>query len=129
MTWNGTSITGPVLIYKDEILVDDPELPFSIGNPNRGGALICRSENQASVGWYLTNGRLVSVGDFKQIKTEQENVSRLSGNREGIAQGESYANGLWTCRDSRLSEVIPVGIYEREGGEYLVDLHVAVCEL
>ena len=49
MTWNGTSITGPVLIYQDELVVDDRTSPTA--TPTRNGTLICTSQDQHRVGW------------------------------------------------------------------------------
>ena len=128
VTWNGTVITGPVLIYQDELVVDnraDPE-----ASPVRDGTLICRSENQAQVGWHLPGKKEVSdsssstgTGDFRQTRTNSTatpSVSRLSVNREDVSRNESQTNGLWTCRlNQKASDptAISVGIYGRGGGE------------
>ena len=119
MTWNGSNITGPVLIYLDEILVDD-STTAAIGDPDRAGALICRSEDRARVSWHFTNGTLVSTeSTAKQIRTGKRvvpSVSRLSLSREGVVVVGS-ANGLWhCCLDSQggtFDEQINVGIYSR----------------
>ena len=42
VTWNGTTITGPVLIFQDELVRDDRT--DVLATP-RDGTLICRSEN------------------------------------------------------------------------------------
>ena len=135
VTWNGTTITGPVLIYLDEILVDD-HTTTAIGNPNRPGALICRSEDTARVSWHYTDGIFVdtaptsSTSTFKQIRTGEgviPSVSRLSLNREGVVRTDPRTNGLWHCRlnamgvresqGSTYDEQINVGIYSRGGGK------------
>ena len=42
VTWNGTTITGPVLIFQDELVRDDRT---NVLATPRDGTLICRSEN------------------------------------------------------------------------------------
>ena len=49
VTWNGTTVTGPVLIYHDEILVD-PGPSYSIGDTDRPGTLVCRSDSRDKLG-------------------------------------------------------------------------------
>ena len=72
VTWNGTTITGPVLIFQDELVRDDR---INVLATPRDGTLICRSENQAQVGWVFANGGLVSIdttsttNNFRQRRT------------------------------------------------------------
>ena len=124
MTWNGTSITGPVLIYQDELVVDDSASPTA--TRIRNGILICTSQDQHRVGWHNVQGNSIfedETHDFKQTRTGSgvtPSVSRLSVNEEYISRPEAVANGLWTCRLNGSASVpapIPVGIYDREGGE------------
>lgn len=124
VTWNGSTITGPVLIYLNEILVDSYDT-VDIGDPNRPGVLICRSEDRARVGWHFTDGvtvpaaPTVSSESFKQIRTGEEvipSLSRLSLNSEGINQADTRTNGLWHCRlndngTSSYDAQISVGIF------------------
>ncbi len=54
----------------------DSEDTTAIGDPNRPGALICRSEDRARVSWHFTNGVIVSTAPtrfltYKQIRTKQ----------------------------------------------------------
>ena len=124
VTWNGSTITGPVLIYLDEILVDS-HTTTDIGDPNRPGALICRSEDRATVSWHFTDGILVTVAPtpssttFKQVKSGTgviPGVSRLSLNRENIDRTDNRTNGLWHCRlntGSTYDEQVDVGIFNR----------------
>ena len=93
--------------------------------------MICRSENQAQVGWHfvpLSNGgtgALVSpvstTNHFRQRRTSSTatpSVSRLTTNRPDEALTSAAANGLWTCRlNGGIGIAIPVGIYARGGGE------------
>ena len=129
VTWNGTVVTGPVFLYQDEILVDPLSFPgFDIGDPNRKGALVCSSDDQARVGWYTPIGEsspdvapgAASTTNFKQIRGEQTDVpslSRLSANASGIAHGDGISNGLWSCRlNGNTTTAIAVGIYGRGTG-------------
>ena len=124
MTWNGTSITRPMLIYQDEIIVDPTGvLTISTISPN---SLLCMSEGQATVGWHLPNGspiviRSVNItytdsGVFKQLQSMERDVSGLSRNRD-IISTDAATNGLWTCRLNREANgAFPVGIYIRGRG-------------
>lgn len=116
VSWNGTTISGPVLIYQDEIAVSDAN----------NDTLMCISENHAIAGWYLPTGTIVSLSaygtnDFRQIRTEETpSVSRLLLSREGIARNDTHTNGLWTCKlngQTSRCNAVPVGIYGKTGGE------------
>ncbi len=130
MTWNGTTITGPVLIYSDEIPVD---MNANTIDQNRPGALICRSEDRARVSWHFTTGIIVGTftsDTFKQIRTQDEiaSISQLLLNRENI-EINNHFNGVWHCRlnatglrddnrheRGRYGEQINVGIFSRGEG-------------
>ena len=117
VTWNGTVITGPVFIYQDEILVDAEE-PFTIGDRNRNGSLVCSWFNY--VHWRTPSGQVAAgyIAEHREIKQiHTGNVSRLSANREGIVFINEHRNGLWTCRGSLTP--VPVGIYGRDTGKLL----------
>ena len=122
VTWNGTTITGPVLIFQDELVRDDRT---NILATPVDGTVICRSENQARVGWHFANGYLLSTGSttnhFRQRRTGSSatpSVSRLTTNRPDEALTSATANGLWTCRlNGGIGTAVPVGIYARGGGE------------
>ena len=124
VTWNGTNITGPVLIYQDE-LIDDRSSPTA--SPNNG-ILICTSQDHHRVGWHLPGADSISeaaTGDFKQTRTGSgvtPSVSRLSVNKKDVSRDDAITNGLWTCRlngNFRAPVPIPVGIYDRGRGEWL----------
>ena len=123
VTWNGSIITGPVLIYVDEIIVNDYRTVV-IGEPNRPGALVCRSEDKARVTWYFTDSNIVSVAPrnnergYIQTRTGENvipSLSRLSLGREGISNDEAHLNGLWFCRLNADGSSIRmyVGIFSR----------------
>ena len=120
MTWNGTTITGPVLIYQDEIIPDDRDNVSPLD-----GTLICRHETQAQVGWHFANGQALTSSrtdlHFRQRRTGTSatpSVSRLTNNQPEDPLENVIANGLWTCRlDGDSNAAIPVGIYIRGGGK------------
>ena len=121
VTWNGTTITGPVLIFQDELVRDDRT---NVLATPRDGTLICRSENQAHVDWGFANGVFISsstTNHFRQRRTSSSatpSVSRLTTNRPDEALTGAEANGLWRCRlNGGLSTAVPVGIYARGEGE------------
>ena len=122
VTWNGTTITSPVLIFQDELVRDDRT---NVLATPMNGTVICRSENQAQVGWQFANNVLVSTtsttNHFRQRRTSSSqtpSVSRLTTNRPDEAITSAAANGLWTCRlNVGLSTAVPVGIYARGGGD------------
>ena len=125
VTWNGTTITGPVLIFQDELVRDDRT---NVLATPMDGTVICRSENQAQVGWHFASGALISTGSttnhFRQRRTSSSatpSVSRLTTNTPDEALTSATANGLWTCRlNAVIGTAVPVGIYARGGGEILV---------
>ena len=122
VTWNGSTISGPELIFQDELVRDDRT---NVLATPVDGTVICRSENQAQVGWNLANGQTVQLSTtsdhFRQRRTNSSatpSVSRLTTNRPDEALTSAAANGLWTCRLSvSLNGAVPVGIYARGGGE------------
>ena len=132
MTWNGAAITGPVLIFQDELVRDDRT---NVLATPVDGTVICRSENQAQVGWHFANGVLVSTVSitnyFRQRRTSSSatpSVSRLTTNRPNKALTSAAANGLWTCRlNGGFSTAFPVGIYARGGGEKCFHMLKLAC--
>ena len=116
MTWNGTTITGPVLIYQDEIISNNRALT----DPPLDGTLICSHETQAQVGWHFADAQALSTNpnfNFRQRRTgttATPSVSRLTTNQEDQPLENAIANGLWTCRlDADFNSAFPVGIYVR----------------
>ena len=121
VTWNSTAITGPVLIFQDEIVRDDRT---NVLATPVDGTLICRSVNQAQVGWQFADGvfvQTVSTTHLRQRRTSSSatpSVSRLTTNRPDEAITSAAANGLWSCRlNAGFGTAIPVGIYARGGGQ------------
>ena len=125
MTWNGTTITSPVLIYQDEILVDPTGVISTISSLP---VLVCTSQDQTGVNWHLPGGDLVNIGlpfsfslsgDFNQFRSTAGTVSGLSRNRTDVVCTDAATNGLWTCRlNGEASGAVSVGIYARGGGKH-----------
>ena len=107
-----------MLIYHDEVLTDTGP-PYTVGDPNRPGALVCRSAYaRATVAWYWPHDHFVLVPgsdrDFQQVRTSNTSVSLLSRTEEYTNATETNRNGLWTCRHG--TSRIPVGLYHRGEG-------------
>ena len=123
--WNGTTITGPILIYHDEITDDLTTVP-TVGNSDGPGDLVCRSENHEAAHWRNPDGRTVpESGNYRQVDSDGvPSLSRLSTPNE--LTGSDF-NGLWICHvtnsDTSLLErdILDnfnyVGIYNRGDGE------------
>ncbi len=124
VTWNGTTITGPVLIYRDELPIDPNA--NTIGDPNGAGVLICRSEDSASISWHFIDGFIVRgpqfTDTFQAITTQgTPSLSQLLLNGAGTNElGSANLNGLWHCRlnaRERVDEEVNVGIFSRGAGK------------
>ena len=132
VTWNGSRVTGPILIYYDEILADPTKLvPV---NDTAQGALICTSKNFAVSGtarWHLPNNTAVPnttahvEGFYQKFALDFINLttlrsrSQLSRSQQNLMLTDADHNGLWTCRGNNDTQhvPIPVGLYYRGGGE------------
>ena len=133
VTWNGTRITGPVLIYHDEIKVD-PGPTYSLGDLAAPGALVCTSQTRARAGWRRADHEFfddvsgqVSTTVLNQVRTGSTAVpslTRLSRDNEGVNPGVGNQNGLWCCRVQSMGDEADVvanfvfaGVYRRGLGE------------
>ena len=132
LIFNGTTITGPILIYHDEI-VSDSKIPTD-ENSNSPGDLVCRSASIGRHFWRLPFGRTVGQqgsGDFYQRRTPFSDprtypyLNRLS-TIDFLDTANSTINGLWTCvlggtgnneDPDVIASTIYVGIYSRNSGE------------
>ena len=104
VTWNNSTITGPVLIYHDKI-----------------GLLSCQSSADTEVAWHLPNGttvgNLTQLGVFFQLIIHPGMKFLL--HRDSNVSTANH-NGLWSCRLSGdTGSAIPVGLYQR-GREYSI---------
>ena len=123
LTWNGTEVTEPILIFQDE-------LPFEtvFTDLDAPGALICRSP--------ITRPQWRNVGNsviknstngtnIRQIQTRGPGHSQLlRGSQEGSTTNSH--NGLITCRiatsNQNVIDVVAsfkyVALYIRQAGEW-----------
>ena len=121
VTWKGSVINGPKLIYQDEIN-DNP--------------LFCASSDQSRVGWHYAGGQLVSTtsmtSHYRQERTPTGQIpskAKLIANRPNDALTSTAGNGLWSCRlNVGFGVAVPVGIYARGGGKIIFCVH-AVADL
>ena len=123
LIFNGTTITGPILIYHDEI-VSDTTIPTD-ENSNDPGDLVCRSASTGPTFWRYPTGVVVpSTGNFYTVRTEtQPFLARLS-TIDFLNSTDSTINGLWICalgggvdKQDVIDSFIYVGIYSRNSGE------------
>ena len=120
VTWNGTAVIGPVLIYQDEIGSVD-----AVADDDPRNGLSCRSESSQMAGWHLPFGPFIGSNDtsspFVAIRTDPgviPSASRLVRGVRPETLDQDSASGLYTCRWNGAAEgSIPVGIYLREEGE------------
>ncbi len=126
MTWNGTTVDGPVLIYHDElILINDTDVLTIITDPDGPGNLVCRSTQSITPSWRLTDASAVlSTGEgntFRQIvEIETPFILSLLTRRVSQIRTDPLTNGLWFC-DSGVMDTsrIHVGIFSRASGKVL----------
>ncbi len=117
MTWNGATITGPVLIYTEELPADNTATTIADPGP---GILICRSEDRARVSWYYVGGAFVRGPEkndlFQAIRTTgasmTPSLAQLLLNRLNDEPNNANFNGLWHCRLNAEAQ-IDVGIFSR----------------
>ena len=129
VTWNGTVITAPILIYHDEILEDNDTVP-TVENSNGPGDLVCRSENHEEARWHRPSGVVAPTnGDYRRVQSPAGSLPSLSqlSTIEDLTSTDPQYNGLWVCvlvnTDGGLSDqdlidsFVYVGIYSRNSGE------------
>ena len=94
---NKSTITGPVLIFHDEI----------------GRPLLCQSSVDSGVAWHLPNGTI--VGHFTQPGVAYQIIIGMASLLYTMEH-----NGLWSCQlDGDAGSAITVGLYQR-GREYSI---------
>ena len=121
VTWQGSVINGPKLIYQDEIN-DNP--------------LFCASSDQAQVGWHFPGGHFVSTTSMtSHYRQERRSTGQIPSKAKLIANGpndpvtSTAGNGLWSCRlNAGFGGAVPVGIFARGGGKIIFCVH-AVADL
>ena len=134
LTFNGTNITGPILIYHDEI-VSDSTIPTD-DNSDDLGDLVCRSASIGRTFWRNPTGESIprsTSEDFYQVRTPLSDpqthpfLARMS-TLDYLDSTNSTINGLWICAlgftgdinvEDLIDSFIYVGIYSRNSGELL----------
>ena len=130
VTWNGTLVTGPILIYHDEVRLDGNDNPM-LGDVDGPGALVCRSQTRPRVGWRMTNGGFFEDTDqgrldnINQIRNGIEDVPSFARLSRGTTNPPENFDGLVLCRvDTRgdsadvIANFIFIGFYNRAPGKY-----------
>ena len=103
MTWQGETVTGPLLIHHSEIQ--------QTVNSN---SLTC-SHPTGPVAWYLTTGTRLTTQSFGTFINVITNDGRQAQLRRGANdREESEFDGLWTCRlnGATGAGAFHVGIYD-----------------
>ena len=129
VTWNGTVITGPILIYHDEILLDNATVP-TVGNSNDPGDLVCRSGHHEEARWHRSNGVTApKYGDYQQVQSLARSLPSLSrlSTIDDLTSTDPQYNGLWVCvlrnntvinEQDLIDNFVYVGIYSKYSGEF-----------
>lgn len=119
VTWKGTEVTNPLLVFHDEIQVINNTYARETGSLNASGEpLFCASKSNAGVAWHFTDGTQVPDSPATVFQQERNtlNFSQAWLSR-GIAMYDisDRSNGLWMCRvnESADGEML-IGIYYRD---------------
>ena len=135
-------ITGPILIFHDEITVD-PGTPgnlstYTLGTfQDTGGNLFCVATGRPRVSWRLADGDFrndtnlngaspSSLSGYQIIRNGDRSFARLTRSSSSTNPTASNLNGLWTCRvgsepqDAQvvLDNFVFAGLYHRNHGEH-----------
>lgn len=133
--WNGTLVSGPILIYHDEITFGGTTVEVGeVSDINATGALVCRSQNEPNNAAWRNAGhyRFGSIGipprSLYQIKSSGDpSFARVFRRNTLSPDTHNNYNGLFTCRvgmggATSTSEVIAttqyIGLYARGEGEH-----------
>ena len=132
-TYNGTDITGPMLIYHDEIDSDNTAVPTD-DNSNDPGDLVCRTASIGRTFWRHPIGFSATLDtntDFYQVRTPIPDSSMFTfpflsqlSTIDALDSTDPEFNGLWFCAfggtgddQDAIDSFIYVGIYSRNSGE------------
>ena len=128
VTWKGALVTGPILIYHDEVRLDGNDNPM-LGDLDGPGALVCRSQTRPRVNWRDARGQLFGdtdsghLEDINQIRNGVEDVPSFSRLSRGITTSPTTDNfdGILICRVDSRSDALDtianfnfVGLYNRD---------------
>ena len=116
--WDGTPVTGPILIYHDEVAVSPTAPPLSTLDDPGSRALFCRTQS-GRASWFNANGVFVFTGILEVFYQTRTNPGVAPSEAGIVRSADSQVsaadhNGLWTCRLNGSAEgAIPVGLYHR----------------
>ena len=138
-------ITGPILIFHDEITVD-PGTPgnsstYTLGTfQDTGGNLFCVVTGRPRATWRIADGNFRSdtnqngrqpstLSGYQIIRNDGDAVpsfARLTRSSSSTNPTASNLNGLWTCRAGAephdlqivLDNFVFAGLYRRNDGEH-----------
>ena len=129
LTWGGNLVTGPILIYHDELRHDGNDNPMLGDDLDSPGALTCRSHTRPRVFWRNTAGNTIpatdepgGLNDINVIQnglTDVPSIARLSRGTTTSPTGNLF-DGLLLCRLNVMGDVQDVianfryvGLYNR----------------
>ena len=118
LTWNGSSVTRPVMIFQDEILILNDTLSEAINDLSgaTAGVLLCSSQSPSGVSWYFANNDVVPdapASVFQQIRSVGNSSLALLSRGMDESDFSSRSSGLWICRLNGSTIEKPVAIYRR----------------
>ena len=115
LSWNGTSMTQPALIFQDEMQVINGNVLHNL-SISVAGALLCSSSSPSGVTWHFTNSDQVPdspASVFQQTrKTGNISLALLSRGSHRL-DSSARSSGLWLCRLNGSTVEMPVAIYRR----------------
>ena len=106
LSWNGTTVSAPILIFHDEV-----------ARSTRESDLICES-NTTVASWNYPNGTTVApLADISDdyVQFQFRTFADLIRNKDA-ADISPLNNGVWTCQLGDM--FVSAGIYQR-GGKYI----------
>ena len=102
LTWEGNLVTGPILIYHDELRLDGNDNPM-LGDLDGPGALVCRSQTRPRVFWRNTEGNSFpdtdsgGLNDINQIRNGPTDVPSITRLSRGILPLHLLTTNLMGC--------------------------------
>ena len=126
LTWEGNLVTGPILIYHDELRFDGNVNPM-LGDLDGPGALVCRSQTRTGAFWRNTAGNTIPATDepggrndinvIRNGPNDVPSITRLSRGTTTSPTGNLF-DGLLLCRVNVEGDVADVNANFRYVGLY-----------
>ena len=129
LTWEGNLVTGPILIYHDELRLDGNDNPM-LGDLDGPGTLVCRSQTREGAFWRNTAGNTIpatdepgGLNDINVIRNGPNDVPSITRLSRGTTTSptDNLFDGLLLCRVNMVMGDAPdvianfryVGLYNR----------------